>query len=153
MRVLRDVAASGCAVVMSLHQPTSRVYRSLDKVIALSQGGHLMYCGPPMEVVSAVVALHTPDTPGAPAGAPAGTPAVALAASGVVGAATTSAPSHVAPSERTTGPTLGDAGDTESTASPAHDPVQPVAATVQSLVGVFILPVWCRPRVRLCRHL
>ncbi len=42
-------------MVLSLHQPTSRVYRSLDKVLALTHGGHLLYCGPPMEAVSSVM--------------------------------------------------------------------------------------------------
>jgi hypothetical protein len=34
MRVLRDVAYSGCVVICSIHQPTSRVFRSFDKVRA-----------------------------------------------------------------------------------------------------------------------
>ncbi len=42
MRVLRDVASSGCVVICSIHQPTSKVFRSFDKVLV---GLGWVWCG------------------------------------------------------------------------------------------------------------
>ena len=54
---LAGVASSGCAVIMSLHQPTSKVFKSFHKVLCLTATGHTLYCGPPMEAVAHVNAV------------------------------------------------------------------------------------------------
>lgn len=41
---LRQLAADGRAVITTIHQPSSRLYQQLDKLLLLSDG-HLMYYG------------------------------------------------------------------------------------------------------------
>ena len=47
---LRELASSGRTVVTTIHQPSSRLYQKLDKVLLLSQG-HVMYYGIASEAV------------------------------------------------------------------------------------------------------
>lgn len=44
MDVLKSLARGGRAVITTIHQPSSRLYRQLDKLMLLS-GGHVMYYG------------------------------------------------------------------------------------------------------------
>ncbi len=41
---LRQLAADGRAVITTIHQPSSRLYQQLDKLLLLSDG-HAMYYG------------------------------------------------------------------------------------------------------------
>jgi ABC-type multidrug transport system ATPase subunit len=41
---LRQLAVGGRAVVTTIHQPSSRLYQQLDKLLLLSEG-HCMYYG------------------------------------------------------------------------------------------------------------
>lgn len=66
--VLHRIAAAGCAVILSIHQPTSRVFRSFHKVVCLSATGHTLYVGPPMEAVGHVVSSLQLPAPRLPAG-------------------------------------------------------------------------------------
>ena len=43
---LCQLAAGGRAVVTTIHQPSSRLYQQLDKLLLLSEG-HCMYYGQP----------------------------------------------------------------------------------------------------------
>ncbi|GMI71352.1 ATP-binding cassette G2 [Hibiscus trionum] len=49
IKVLQGIARSGSVVMMSIHQPSSRIVGLLDRMIFLS-GGRTMYCGPPAEL-------------------------------------------------------------------------------------------------------
>ena len=44
---LRRLASGGRAVVTTIHQPSSRLYMQLDKLLLLSEG-HVMYYGEPL---------------------------------------------------------------------------------------------------------
>ena len=44
VELLRGLASSGRAVVTTIHQPSSNIYRQLDTVLLLSQG-HPIYYG------------------------------------------------------------------------------------------------------------
>ncbi|GAB4821556.1 hypothetical protein N2152v2_008602 [Parachlorella kessleri] len=44
LQLLRDLASSGRSIVTTIHQPSSRLYQQLDKVMLLSQG-HAIYYG------------------------------------------------------------------------------------------------------------
>ncbi|KAJ8688398.1 hypothetical protein QAD02_024193 [Eretmocerus hayati] len=44
-RLLRTMASSGCTVICSLHQPSSRMLNCIDDVLLLSRG-RCCYCGP-----------------------------------------------------------------------------------------------------------
>ncbi|KAK8512242.1 hypothetical protein V6N13_097095 [Hibiscus sabdariffa] len=46
IKVLQGIARSGSVVIMSIHQPSSRIVGLLDRMIFLSRG-RTMYCGPP----------------------------------------------------------------------------------------------------------
>eukprot|EP00884_Botryococcus_braunii_P016367 jgi/Botrbrau1/3413/Bobra.0337s0046.1 len=46
--ILRQLATGGRAVVTTIHQPSSRLYQTLDKLLLLSQG-HALYYGPAQE--------------------------------------------------------------------------------------------------------
>jgi hypothetical protein len=65
---MRNVTRLGCAVVMSIHQPTSRQFRQFDKVVALSCTGRLLYMGAPMEAVHHLVEATGMAAPRFPAG-------------------------------------------------------------------------------------
>jgi ATP-binding cassette, subfamily G (WHITE), member 2 len=41
---LRQLAAGGRSIIMTIHQPSSRLYQQLDKLMLLSEG-HAMYYG------------------------------------------------------------------------------------------------------------
>lgn len=45
LQVLRHLAAGGRAIVCTVHQPSSRLYQQLDKLLMLSQGHTLYYGG------------------------------------------------------------------------------------------------------------
>ena len=44
LTTLRELASGGRAVVTTIHQPSSRLYFQLDKLLLLSEG-HVMYYG------------------------------------------------------------------------------------------------------------
>ncbi|GLC73199.1 hypothetical protein PLESTF_001346200 [Pleodorina starrii] len=44
VQLLRQLAAGGRAIVTTIHQPSSRLYRQLDSLMLLAEG-HVMYCG------------------------------------------------------------------------------------------------------------
>ena len=52
---LCQLAAGGRAVVTTIHQPSSRLYQQLDKLLLLSEG-HAMYYGERLRYISACVA-------------------------------------------------------------------------------------------------
>lgn len=39
VEILRELAAGGRAIITTIHQPSSRLYQSLDKLLLLSQVG------------------------------------------------------------------------------------------------------------------
>lgn len=41
VEILRELAAGGRSIVTTIHQPSSRLYQSLDKLLLLSQVRHL----------------------------------------------------------------------------------------------------------------
>ena len=50
LETLRSLAAGGRAIVTTIHQPSSRLYQQLDKLLLLS-GGHVMFYGSAHEAV------------------------------------------------------------------------------------------------------
>ena len=46
LTTLRQLASGGRAVVTTIHQPSSRLYMQLDKLLLLSEG-HVIYYGEP----------------------------------------------------------------------------------------------------------
>ncbi|GLI64949.1 hypothetical protein VaNZ11_008354, partial [Volvox africanus] len=44
VQLLRQLAAGGRAIITTIHQPSSRLYRQLDVVMLLAEG-HVMYSG------------------------------------------------------------------------------------------------------------
>ena len=51
IEALRTVVELGHGVVMSIHQPSSALFRTFDKVLLLSDHGETLFCGPRAEVV------------------------------------------------------------------------------------------------------
>jgi ABC-type multidrug transport system ATPase subunit len=56
MSVLRSIAAQGCTVIVTIHQPSSKVWRMLDDVMLLS-GGRTVYFGQRITCLPALGAL------------------------------------------------------------------------------------------------
>jgi hypothetical protein len=54
LTTLRELASGGRAVVTTIHQPSSRLYFQLDKLLLLSEG-HVMYYGEPYSRPSSVM--------------------------------------------------------------------------------------------------
>ncbi|GFH21407.1 ABC transporter domain-containing protein, partial [Haematococcus lacustris] len=48
--LLRDLARGGRAILTTIHQPSSRLYRQLDQVMLLAEG-HIMYYGDALRAV------------------------------------------------------------------------------------------------------
>ena len=46
VETLRKLAGGGRAIITTIHQPSSRLYTMLDKLLLLSEG-HAMFYGPP----------------------------------------------------------------------------------------------------------
>ncbi|KAG2493515.1 hypothetical protein HYH03_008330 [Edaphochlamys debaryana] len=44
VQMLRQLASGGRAIITTIHQPSSRLYRQLDRLMLLAEG-HVMYCG------------------------------------------------------------------------------------------------------------
>ncbi|KAK1297751.1 ABC transporter G family member 6 [Acorus calamus] len=59
VKVLQRIAKSGSVVVMSVHQPSARILRLLDRLIFLSRG-QTVYYGPPEELPSFFSAFGRP---------------------------------------------------------------------------------------------
>ena len=55
---LCQLAAGGRAVVTTIHQPSSRLYQQLDKLLLLSEG-HAMYYGEHSIGVAFFAGMHT----------------------------------------------------------------------------------------------
>ena len=55
MSVLRGIAAKGCTVVVTIHQPSSKVWRMLDDIMLLS-GGRTVYFGHRLACLPALAA-------------------------------------------------------------------------------------------------
>ena len=51
MSVLKETARKGCACVLTIHQPPSKIYRMFDQVLLLSRIGSQAFYGPPMAAV------------------------------------------------------------------------------------------------------
>lgn len=49
--MLKEVALSGCACILSIHQSSTRLFNMFDDVLLLTRGGKLAYFGPPQQVV------------------------------------------------------------------------------------------------------
>ena len=49
MKLMRQQAARGMAILATIHQPSSELFMLFDRVIVLSEG-HTIYNGPPMDV-------------------------------------------------------------------------------------------------------
>jgi ABC-type multidrug transport system ATPase subunit len=45
VQVLKDLAASGCAVLCTVHQPSSEIFETFNKMICLAPAGRVAYCG------------------------------------------------------------------------------------------------------------
>ena len=58
LTTLRELASGGRAVVTTIHQPSSRLYFQLDKLLLLSEG-HVMYYGGPSLAWSSSIASYT----------------------------------------------------------------------------------------------
>jgi ABC-type multidrug transport system ATPase subunit len=56
MLVLRKIAAQGCTVIVTIHQPSSKVWRMLDDVMLLS-GGRTVYVGHRLTCLPSLAAL------------------------------------------------------------------------------------------------
>lgn len=52
MDLLRELTLKGKLIFVVIHQPSSEIYKMLDKVLFLDKGGHLIYYGNPVEAVS-----------------------------------------------------------------------------------------------------
>ncbi|KAJ7171842.1 P-loop containing nucleoside triphosphate hydrolase protein [Mycena crocata] len=51
MECLRDIARSGRTVIVSIHQPRSDIFHSLDNMLILAKGGHAVFSGKREEAV------------------------------------------------------------------------------------------------------
>lgn len=49
IKVLKKIANAGCSVLFTIHQPSSEVFNSFDRVILLNRGC-VMYQGPVQDV-------------------------------------------------------------------------------------------------------
>ena len=49
---LQRVTEQGRSVIFSVHCPTSKLFNRFGRVLFLSQGGHVLYCGPRSRIVS-----------------------------------------------------------------------------------------------------
>lgn len=52
MQTLKDIAASGRTVIVSVHQPRSDIWQLFDNVLLLVKGGRTAYSGPRSKVLS-----------------------------------------------------------------------------------------------------
>ena len=52
MQVLRTTANSGCACILSIHQPPSKLFYMFDHVLLLTRLGEQAYFGPPQSALS-----------------------------------------------------------------------------------------------------
>ena len=48
---LRDIADMGKLVIVVLHQPSSKIFKTFDRIIFLDQGGRLVFTGPVLECI------------------------------------------------------------------------------------------------------
>ena len=71
MRVLQRVAATGCTVVCTVHQPSRDVFASFSHLLLLAPGGHVAFTGPISELKR-----HFESIPNAPPLLPSDNPAV-----------------------------------------------------------------------------
>lgn len=51
MNILREVTLQGKLVVVNIHQPSSEVYRQLDQLVVLDEGGYVVYNGDALEAI------------------------------------------------------------------------------------------------------
>ncbi|KAL8450157.1 hypothetical protein Emag_003401 [Eimeria magna] len=80
LRLLQQVAReNGTAVVCSIHQPSSQLFLSFDRVVFLSEG-YLVFCGRPQQLRSYEALLLQPPPVGAVGGGDAAAAAAAAAA-------------------------------------------------------------------------
>lgn len=52
MDILKEQALNGRLVIISIHQPSSEIYKMLDKLIVIDKGGRTIYQGNPIEAIS-----------------------------------------------------------------------------------------------------
>ncbi|MCB0395011.1 MAG: ATP-binding cassette domain-containing protein [Flavobacteriales bacterium] len=52
MDLLRELTLKGKLIFVVIHQPSSEIYKMLDKILFIDKGGHLIYYGNPVEAVS-----------------------------------------------------------------------------------------------------
>jgi len=45
VQVLKDLAANGCSVLCTVHQPSSEIFETFNKMICLAPAGRVVYCG------------------------------------------------------------------------------------------------------------
>jgi ABC-type multidrug transport system ATPase subunit len=51
MNILREVTLQGKLVIVNIHQPSSEIFRQLDQLLVLDDGGHIIYNGDALEAV------------------------------------------------------------------------------------------------------
>jgi len=51
MNLLRELTIKGKLIFIVIHQPSSEIYKMLDKVVILDEGGKMIYYGNPVEAV------------------------------------------------------------------------------------------------------
>jgi len=59
MQVCKDLASHGCAVLCTIHQPSSEIFELFDKCICLAEG-RSVYCGPVPDVESYMAKVGLP---------------------------------------------------------------------------------------------
>ncbi|ORC85196.1 ATP-binding protein cassette protein [Trypanosoma theileri] len=68
LTILKDLAAQGVAVVFSIHQPRSGIFRLFDQVLLLNSDGEEAYFGPATEALPFLASIGiTPSEPDNPA--------------------------------------------------------------------------------------
>ena len=50
--LLKELSIKGKLIYVVIHQPSSDIYKTFDKMIILDKGGYLIYYGPPIEAIS-----------------------------------------------------------------------------------------------------
>ena len=58
MRVIRDISHSGVSCVLSIHQPSLRLFDMFDSVLLLTRTGSIAYYGPPQQALAHFSTLH-----------------------------------------------------------------------------------------------
>jgi ABC-type multidrug transport system ATPase subunit/CRP-like cAMP-binding protein/ABC-type multidrug transport system permease subunit len=60
---LRDIADMGKLVIVVLHQPSSKIFKTFDRIIFLDQGGRLVFTGPVLECLNYMKEVEHDHTP------------------------------------------------------------------------------------------